>query len=99
MFNVSHACNTGGTMSIGDHVHFLKSCQLERHNRIKTMVWSCITNYILKSIFFFQNNYVKVYPLKVRDNEDVEHMFVSHEHSSFNYIELYTLLQQTIPSQ
>lgn len=26
-------------------------------------------------------------------------MFVSHEHSNFNYIELYTLLQQTLPSQ
>lgn len=26
-------------------------------------------------------------------------MFVSHEHSGFNYIELYTLLQQTLPSQ
>lgn len=26
-------------------------------------------------------------------------MFVSHKHSGFNYIELYTLLQQTLPSQ
>lgn len=33
------------------------------------------------------------------DDEDVENMFVSHEHFGFEYIELYITLKQTQPSQ
>ena len=48
---------------------------------------------------FFENVQCKFFPLKVRDDEDVEYMFVSQEHSGCNCIELYITLQPCIPSQ
>ena len=42
---------------------------------------------------------MQVFPLKVRDDEDVENMFLSHEHSGMDCIELYITLQPCIPSQ
>lgn len=47
----------------------------------------------------FQNSQVKYFQHKVRDDEDVQSMFESHEHYGFDYIELYILLSQPQQSQ
>ena len=54
---------------------------------------------LYKSPFLFDNNQVKFYQLKVRDDDDVRNMFRTHEQSRFNETELYVLLQQPDQSQ
>lgn len=54
---------------------------------------------IYQNPVFYENNHVKFIQLKVCDDEDVENMFVSHEHYGLNYIELYILIQQPQLSQ
>ena len=54
---------------------------------------------LYKSPFLFDNNQVKFYQLKVRDDDDVRNMFRTHEQSGFNEIELYVLFQQPDQSQ
>lgn len=56
------------------------------------------TNHLQK-LFFFTDNQVKFYQLKIRDDEDVHIIFLSHEHFEFNDIELYILQQQNQLSQ
>lgn len=41
---------------------------------------------------YLENSQCKFYPLKVRDDEDVEYIFFSHEHSGWISIELYITL-------
>lgn len=43
----------------------------------------------------FLNNRVKIFNVKVQDDEDVKNMFASHAHSRFNFIKLHILLQQS----
>ncbi|CAK8571481.1 unnamed protein product [Lathyrus sativus] len=54
-----------------------------------------ISQIIYRSPVFFDNNQVKYFQEKIQDNNDVDQMFDSHEHSGFDYIEVYLLLCQT----
>lgn len=49
---------------------------------------------IYKNPAFFADNQVKFYQLKIQDDDDAHNMFLTHEHSGFNDIELYILQQQ-----
>lgn len=42
---------------------------------------------------FFADNQVKFYQLKIQDDDDVHHIFLSHEQSEYNDIKLYKLTQ------
>lgn len=73
---------------------------LHLKKRIETYLGSCSVSQITyQNPIYFENNQLKFYPLKVRDDEDAEYMFVSHKHYGFNSIELCITLQQTLPSQ
>ncbi|CAK8565000.1 unnamed protein product [Lathyrus sativus] len=48
-----------------------------------------VTNITYKNIVYFGNHHFKFVPLKVRDDEDVETMFLNHERFGFQHIELY----------
>lgn len=54
---------------------------------------------IYKNPVFFTDNQVKFYQLKIQDDEDVQNMFLSHEHFGLNNIELYILQQRNQLSQ
>ena len=41
---------------------------------------------IYKNLVFFEDNQVKFYHLKIRDDDDVHHMFASHEQYGYNDI-------------
>lgn len=47
-----------------------------------------------KNLAHFGNNQFKFVPLKVRDVEDVETMFMNNEYSGFQYIDLYIRSEQ-----
>lgn len=49
---------------------------------------------IYKNPVIFVNNQVKFFQLKVQDDKRVQNIFLSHERSGSNDIELYILLQQ-----
>jgi hypothetical protein len=71
---------------------------------LKKQIESCIGSGLVSQItyqnpIYFESSKCKFYSLKVRDDEDVEYMFVSHEHSGCNSIELYITLKSSIPSQ
>jgi hypothetical protein len=54
---------------------------------------------IYKNPVCFADNQVKFYQRKIRDDDDVQHMFGSHEQSGYNDIELYILPHQQQESQ
>ena len=68
--------------------------------RIQSFIASGIVSKMTyQNPIFFENGQCKFFPLKIRGDEDVESMFLSHEHSGMDCIELYITLQPCIPSQ
>lgn len=77
-----------------------KSSFLHFKERIESKIMSGpVSQIIYKNPIFLKSRQVKYFQHKVRDNEDVQSMFESHEHSGFDYIELYILLSQSQQSQ
>jgi len=57
----------------------------------KKLQCSQVGQIIYKNTVWFVDNQVKFYQLKIRDDDDVHHMFLSHEQSGYNDIKLYIL--------
>jgi hypothetical protein len=57
----------------------------------KKLQCSPVGQIIYKNPIRFAENQVKFYQKKIQDNDDVQHMLVSHEQSGYNDIELYIL--------
>ncbi|CAK8533554.1 unnamed protein product [Lathyrus sativus] len=77
-----------------------KSKFLHFKERIESKILSGpISQIIYRSLVFFENSQVKYFQQNIQDNNDVQQMFDSHEHSGFDYIERYLLLCQTQQSQ
>ncbi|KAI5405810.1 hypothetical protein KIW84_052539 [Lathyrus oleraceus] len=58
-----------------------------------------VVQIIYKNPVWFAENRVKFYQKKIRDDDDVQHMFVSHGQSGYNDIKLYILPHQQQVSQ
>ncbi|CAK8534379.1 unnamed protein product [Lathyrus sativus] len=73
-----------------------KSIFLHFKKRIESKILSGpISQIIYRSFVFFDNNQIKYFQEKIQDDNEVDQMFDSHEHSGFDYIEVYLLLCQT----
>ncbi|CAK8530304.1 unnamed protein product [Lathyrus sativus] len=73
-----------------------KSNFLHFKERIESKILSGpISQFFYRSPVFFDNNQVKYFQEKIQDDNNVDQMFDSHEHSGFDYIEVYLLLCQT----